>query len=162
MQAGPGLTFQNPSFYRPVTPTLTPNLAYGFTAILPILDGRQRDRRLANARLRADQAALDTDAARLRLRADVARLAATDEGFRQLAALETQNVAIARANARVALAQLELGFITSLDLRQVQLALLDAESRRIDARYQALLAATDLRLRAGDLLPEDAAIAPGE
>ena len=157
--AGTGLGLTNGGLLRPVDLALGPDFRYGITASLPLFDGGERRRLLQNAEIRLRQAELTTEGARVRLRGDLARLTAQAEGFRGLVGLETQNVAVARASARVALRQLELGFITALDLRQVQLALLDAETRRVDARFQLLLAETDLRLRAGTLLPAAEALA---
>jgi len=138
-------------------PGLGTDVRYGVTATLPLFDAGDRRRRVENARLRVRQAELATEDERAFLRADVARLTAAVTRYRQLAALEDQNRAVARANARVALAQLQLGFISPVDLRQVQIALLDAETRYVDAVFQARRAEAELRLLAGDLLPEGGA-----
>ncbi len=73
--------------------------------------------------------------------------------------LETLNAAIARQNVTVATAQFRLGFITALDLRLVQLTLVDTRARRVEALYPARRAEAELRLLAGELLPPEAALA---
>lgn len=151
--AGVGLAADDRGLFPAGDPALGTGLRYGFTATLPLFDAGSRRRRTENARLRVRQAALATADERAFLRADVARLTSAVAGYRQLAALETQNRAVARENVRVALAQFQLGFITPIDLRQVQLALLDAETRLVDAVYQARRAEAELRFLAGDLLP---------
>lgn len=152
--AGVGVLGATDGLFPQALPTSGADLRYGLTATLPIFDGGNRRRRLENAQIRARQAELDIADVHASLRADASQLATAIEGYRALAALEVQNEAIARQNVRVALAQLRLGFITPIDLRQVQLTLLDAEARRIEAVYQASRAEFELRLLAGQLLPE--------
>lgn len=125
------------------------DLRYGVTASLPLFDQDDRARRLEAARIRIAQADLRTDDARREQRYAVARLVSARDGYRALLDLETQNRAVARQNVRVALAQQELGLLSSVDLRQIQLALVAAEQRRIDALYTLLQTEAELRYRAG-------------
>ncbi|HLA63310.1 MAG TPA: TolC family protein [Rhodothermales bacterium] len=159
---GVGLSAAERNFFPRGDPTVGPDFTYGFTASIPIFDGGDRRRRVANAEIRVRQAELAAVDERLNLRAAVARLRAAVVGYRQLANLEAQNRAVARQNVRVALAQFQLGFITPIDLRQVQLALIDAETRRVDAVYLAQRAEAELRLLAGELLPADVSYLGGE
>jgi outer membrane protein TolC len=124
-------------------------VSYGITASIPLFDGGDRRRRMANAEIRVRQAELAVADERASIRAALARVTSAVAGRRQLAALEEQNRAVARENVRVALAQFQLGFITPIDLRQVQVALLDAEVRLVEAVYLALLAEAELRFLAG-------------
>ena len=159
--AGLGLTVFDPGFVPPsFSPAVGPNLRYGLTASLPLFDGGERDRRLQNAEIRLRQAELTTEGEEAFIRGRVARLAALSRGYRALVDLESQNEAIARENVRVALAQLRLGFITPVDLRQVQLTLVDVRRRRVEAVYQARLAEAELRLLSGDLLPAGSVLTP--
>lgn len=159
--AGLGLTgFDRGAFPPALAPSVGPDLRYGLTASLPIFDGGERERRVQNALIRREQAGLVAEGERVFNRARAARLAASARGFRALVELETLNERVARENVRVALAQLRLGFITPVDLRQVQLTLVDVRTRRVEAVYQARLAEAELRLLAGDLLPPGAATAP--
>jgi outer membrane protein TolC len=148
--AGAGLSAFDRGFLPAGDPVFGPEVSYGVTASIPLFDGGDRRRRVANARIRLRQAELATEDERAGLRAEAARLAAAARGYRQLAALEVQNRAIARENVRVALAQFQLGFITPIDLRQVQLALLDAELRLVDAIFLAARAEAELRFIAGE------------
>lgn len=152
-QAGVGVTAFDRGLLPALSPTPGTDIGYGLTVTLPLFDGGERRRRVENARLRARQAALDVEDERAVLRAEVAQQVAAVEQYRQLATLEAQNRQIARQNVRVALAQLQLGFITPIDLRQVQVAFLNAESRFVDAVYQARRAEAELRFLAGGLLP---------
>ncbi|MDT0631160.1 TolC family protein [Rubrivirga sp. S365] len=158
---GVGLTVFDRGFFPPaLAPTVGPDLRYGVTASLPIYDGGERRRRLENARIDLRQAELLTASERLANAARAAGLASTARGFRALADLETLNERVARENVRVALAQLRLGFITPVDLRQIQLTLVDVRTRRVEAVYQARRAEAELRLLAGVLLPPGTAVAP--
>jgi outer membrane protein len=158
--AGVGLTAFERSFFPRDVPAVGPDVTYGLTASIPLFDGGERRRRVRNAQLRVRQAELEAEDERVGLRADAARLSAAVRGYRQLAALEGQNRAVARENVRVALAQFQLGFITPIDLRQVQLAQLDAETRLVDAVYLAERAEAELRLLAGEMLPPDVTVVP--
>ena len=159
--AGLGLTIFDPGFVPPAfSPAVGPDLRYGLTASLPLFDGGERARRVQTAEIRLRQAELTTEGEEAFVRGRVARLAALARGYRALVDLESQNEAIARENVRVALAQLRLGFITPVDLRQVQLTLVDVRRRRVDAVYQARLAEAELRLLAGDLLPAGSVLTP--
>lgn len=159
--AGVGLTIFDPGFLPTAfTPSIGPNVRYGLTASLPLFDGGERDRRVQNAQIGLRQAELTTEGEQAFIRGRVARLAALARGYRALVDLETQNEAIARENVRVALAQLRLGLITPIDLRQVQLTLVDVQRRRVEAVYQARLAEAELRLLAGDLLPAGSVLTP--
>lgn len=152
--AGVGLALFDTGFLPPdLSPTLGPDLRYGVTASLPLFDGGERSRRLDNAQIRLQQAELTTRGERVAARARAAGLAATVRGFRALVELEELNERVARENVRVGLAQLRLGFISPVDLRQIQLTLVDVRRRRVEAIYQARLAEAELRLLAGELLP---------
>ncbi|GBD02369.1 hypothetical protein HRbin18_02110 [bacterium HR18] len=63
--------------------------------------------------------------------------------------LEQENLEAARLNVEVALEQFRLGTITSVELREVQQALLQAEERLVSARYEAKAAEIRLRQLAG-------------
>ena len=159
--AGVGLTVADPGFLPPAfSPGVGPDLRAGLTASLPLFDGGERRRRLENATIRLRQAELDTEGERVANRARAARLAALAEGYRALVGLEAQNEDITRQNVFVALAQFRLGFISAVDLRQVQLTLVSVRQRRAEAVYQARAAEAELRLLAGDLLPDGSVLAP--
>lgn len=149
LTAGAGTSISGPDWIPIYDETKGFDLRYGVTASLPLFDGDDRARRLEAARIRVAQADLRTDDARREQRYAVARLTAAHDGYRALLDLETQNRAVARQNVRVALAQQELGLLSSIDLRQIQLALVAAEQRRIAALYTLLETEAELRYRAG-------------
>ncbi|CAN5495598.1 TolC family protein [soil metagenome] len=137
-----------------------PDFRYGITASLPLFDGFERQRRLRNAEFAIAIADENTRSERLALRTALAQLQITYARSLELVALETQNLEVVRRNVQVALSQFELGFISAIDLRQIQLALVTAEVSLAQTIFQTRLAATELRLLAGELLPPDAALVP--
>lgn len=134
-------------------PTQTGGFSYGLTATFDLFDAGQRRRRIENARLRRAQQAEATEQATT---ATLTALRSTYALYTQslaLVALEAENAEAARQNAAVALERFRLGVSTSLELREVQRALIDAQSRLVAARFEAKAAEVDLLALAGVLLP---------
>lgn len=133
-------------------PTQREGFFYGLTARFDLFAGGNRLRRLENARTRIEQSAWAAE------EATVARLTALRSTYAlyerslTLVELEEENVEAARMNAEVALERFRLGVSTSLELREVQRALIDAESSLVRARFEAKSAEVDLRSLAGVLL----------
>ncbi len=135
-------------------PAQTGGFAYGLTATFDVFDGFERRRRVENARLRRLQQAEATEQTAT---ATLTGLRSTYALYGQslaLVDLEAENVEIAGQNAVVALERFRLGVSTSLELREVQRALIDAQSRLVAARFEAKAAEVDLLALAGLLLPD--------
>ena len=103
LAAGAGLSAFDRGFLPAGDPAFGPELSYGVTASIPLFDGGDRRRRLANAEIRLRQAELASADERTAVRAAAARLAAEARGFRQLADLEAQNRAVIPARLNNAL-----------------------------------------------------------
>lgn len=135
--------------------TRTGGFTYGLGLSFDVFEGFNRRRRLENAGLRvlnAELALTDTETAL------VTRFETTHLRYRNaldLLALEEENRTLAAANVEVALAQFRLGTVSSLELREVQRALTDAESRLVAARYAAKTAEIELLALSGRLLAEE-------
>jgi len=129
-------------------------LSYGLTATFDIFDGFDRSRRLQTSQLRRQQQTLSTDRARTALLAGLESAFALYERSLALIDLEEANVEAARQNAVVALERFRLGASTSIELREVQRALIDAESRLLAARFEAKAAEVDLRALTGQIAVE--------
>ena len=146
------------TFSEITDPLLPPSQAggfsYGLTATFLLFDGNNRRRRVENARLRRQQQAEATEQTTI---ATLTALRSTYTLYTQslaLVALEAENVAVAEQNAAVALERFRLGVSTSLELREVQRALINARSQLVAARFEAKAAEVDLLALAGLLLPE--------
>ncbi len=129
-----------------------PGLSYGLTANIPLFDGFNRRRRRANADLRLRNAELAVAETNIALET---RLENAHQNLRfslELVDLERENVSLAKLNLEVALERFRLGTITSVDLREVQSALTNAEGRFITAQFEAARAQTQLLQISGTLL----------
>ncbi len=135
-------------------PTQAGGLTYGLTATFDFFDANQRRRRLENARVRVEQQQLSTEEALAARLTALRSTYALYENSLALVRLEEENAAAARENAAVALERFRLGVSTSLELREVQRALIDAQSRLVAARFEAKSAEVDLLALAGLLLAE--------
>jgi outer membrane protein TolC len=135
-------------------PAQAGGFSYGLAATFVLFDGANRQRRVQNARLRRMQQAEAAEQART---ATLTALRSTYALYTQslaLVALEAENAAVAEQNAAVALERFRLGVSTSLELREVQRALVSARSQLVAARFEAKVAEVDLLALAGLLLPE--------
>jgi outer membrane protein TolC len=131
--------------------------AYGFTVSYDLFDGLNRRRRINNAEIRMRNARLAIEDVSNELRTDLRNQYEQYTSSLRLLALERSNLGAARENVEVALEQFELGTITSVELRDVQEALVTAEARIISAQFEAKQAEVELLRLAGQLpsgLPE--------
>lgn len=91
-------------------------------------------------------------------KADETNAAATLRAYRnyalglELMELERQNVARANDNIAIALRKFELGSINSVEFREIQLQLIEARNRLLEAEYTARVHEIELRKQAGTLL----------
>jgi outer membrane protein len=120
------------------------DLNYGFTASFTLFDGFNRQRRLQNAAVLERSAGLQIEDIITRVELDVVNWHETYLNRLALIELERENLEITRANLDVALERFRLGTITSVELREVQETLTRAESRLINAAFEAKRAETEL------------------
>ncbi len=126
--------------------------SYGLTASFDLFDGFNRSRRMQNAQLDIQNTQLAIDDTRISIQTELEQAFQAYENSLALIDLEEENAALAQQNVEVALEQFELGTITSVELREVQTALLDANSRLVTARFEAKQAEIDLLHLSGQLL----------
>jgi outer membrane protein TolC len=126
---------------------------YGAAVAFTLFDGFERQRRIENAQVRVRTAEYRRSDAEVRLSAEIT--AAYDRYSNRLAVvdLERENLSAAAANVDVALERFRLGTITSVELREVQEQRIRAESRLLDARFEAKRAETELLRLSGQLTP---------
>ena len=137
-----------------LAPGQTGGLTVGLTASLPIFDAFDRRRRTDNAGLRIQQQTLAAERTRTAFLTGLRSTYALYERSLLLVELEEENAEAARQNVDVALERFRLGASTSVELREVQRALTDAQSRLVRARFEAKQAEIDLRALSGRLLGE--------
>ena len=124
-------------------------MSYGVAVSADLFDGLNRRRRAQNAQIRERNARLAIQELETQLTTALQEEFASFDNRVALIALEEENVEAARANVDVALRQFELGVITPLELREVQEALVQAESRLVDTRFEARVSEAELRRLAG-------------
>jgi outer membrane protein TolC len=124
-------------------------ITYGLVASWDLFDAGDRLRGVEVAELRRRQAQERTQALGFERRAALQVAYADYLASLALVDLEDENAALARENVEVALARFRLGASTSLELREVQRALVEAESRLVAARSAARAAEVDLLALAG-------------
>lgn len=125
---------------------------YGLTLGWTLFDGFNVQRQAENATMTIDIRALEIEQLRAAIESDIQTAYTNFEMNRNLLQLEEDNLAAARRNAEIAAERLRVGTITSIELREIQRDLLEAESRIITARYQTRLAETQLLMLSGRLL----------
>lgn len=128
------------------------DFSYGLSLSFDVFNGFNRRRRLENAAVRIRNAELAAQDVRARLTADLTSAYKNYQNRLTLIELEQQNLEIAQQNVDVALERFRLGEITSVELREVQEQLIQAESRLLTAQFEAKQAETTLFQLSGQLV----------
>ncbi|MBX3103308.1 MAG: TolC family protein [Bacteroidetes bacterium] len=148
--AGPVLNYvNNPASF--VTQNRNLAFTYGLNMSLPLYQGNQLKQQQDIRRLEKNLRTLEAEAQEL---AVYNRLMAAWQGYQlglEQLRLERNVVASARENQDLAEERYRLGRGTQLDLRQAQVALVQAQAAELDARFQVLLFQTELLRLAGTL-----------
>ena len=126
----------------------------GLSLSFDVFDGFERNRRGEEARLRVRGADAALRDAELRVDAEVETHFARYRDELELVALEEENLEIARQNVETALEQFEVGTISSIELREVQEALIQAETRLLEAEFGARAAEAELLRLTGQVEPD--------
>jgi outer membrane protein TolC len=132
----------------------TEGASYGINVRMNLFDGftlRQDWRAAKRSIAKAD---LQYQDARAALEAGFSEAAQAYRASVDQLALETSNVALARENMGIAMQQLRLGTIASLELRAAQEKFVAAETRLVSARFESKRAETELLLLADGLSPK--------
>jgi outer membrane protein TolC len=125
---------------------------YGVTLGFNIFDGFNQRRSLRNSdisRVNTDLRYRDIEQG---IRADLLTIFNAYSNNLRLINLEKQNLQTATENNNIALERYRLGSLSGIDLREVQLSLLEANERLISAHYQTKLAEVSLQLVSGNIM----------
>jgi outer membrane protein TolC len=125
---------------------------YGLRASINIFDGYNQKRRVQNAKINAEIAALQIEDLKNNLLSSLERTYITYENALNLIQLETENYAIAKQNIDIAFDRFKVGIATSYELREVQRNAVAAETRLIEAKFAAKSAEIELIRLSGNLL----------
>jgi len=125
---------------------------YGLRATINIFDGYNQKRRIQNAKINAEIAAIQIEDLKNALLSTLEKTYVTYENSMNLIQLETENYAIARQNIEIAFDRFKVGIATSYELREVQRNAVAAETRLIEAKFAAKSAEIELIRLSGNLL----------
>ena len=125
---------------------------YGIRATINIFDGYNQKRKIQNAKINAEIAALQIEDLKNALLSALEKTFVTYENSMNLIQLETENYTIAKQNIDIAFDRFKVGIATSYELREVQRNAVAAETRLIEAKYAAKAAEIELIRLSGNLL----------
>jgi len=123
----------------------------GLTARLNFFDGFNTNRRIDEAKLNVKTAQLQREELRLRIMSNFNVIYNTYLNSIDLVDLEEENLVNAEETLDIALERFRLGTISSLELRESQRTFLSAESRLIQAQFEAKQSETELLRLSGML-----------
>ncbi|MBW8886433.1 MAG: TolC family protein [Fibrobacteres bacterium] len=129
-------------------------VSYGINVKMNLFDGFTLRDDWRAAKRSIAKADLQYQEARAALEAAFSEAAQAYRASMNQLALETSNVALARENMGIAMQQLRLGTIASLELRAAQEKFVAAETRLVSARFESKRAETELLLLADGLAPK--------
>ncbi|MBL7950587.1 MAG: TolC family protein [Flavobacteriales bacterium] len=125
---------------------------YGARISIPLFRGFQMRSAVEVAKLTREQAAITTQQAELNLEESILNSWNTYTMANQRVLLEEANLTGARMQSDVALESYRIGSLSAVELRDVQLGLVNAEQRLLVARYEAKLAELQLKWLSGKLV----------
>ena len=131
---------------------LTSGMNYGLTMGLNIFDGWNQRRSLRNSSIDVANKELKYQEVEQSVRADLITIYSAYSSYLKLVALEEQNLSTATENLSIALERYRLGNLSGIELREVQLSLLEARESLVSVKYQAKLAEISLLLISGRIM----------
>jgi outer membrane protein len=126
-------------------------LTFGLTARINLFDGFNTSRRVQNAHIDRKNAELAYESDKLRLESEFLANFRSYQNSLELVDLEEENFLNAEETLDIALERFRIGSISSLEFREAQRTLLAAETRLINARFEAKVAETELLSLSGEL-----------
>jgi outer membrane protein len=132
--------------------TYTQGLNAGLTLSVPLFDGGRVNTQAEVARLRAENAALAEQQARLQVERDVRNAFTTWRSQREVMRIQGDAVATAKLNFERTRELFQAGQLTGLQFRQAQLDLANAERQSVVAGFDTKVAELTLLRASGGLL----------
>lgn len=135
-----------------VLSNISSGINYGIGASWNIFNGFDLKRREQNAKIQIELADLQIQSLQQSLEADIRRGYVNYSNGLSLASLEELNLEVARENYDIALERYKVGNSNAIELREAQVALVQAEIRKISAEFNVKLAEIELKRLAGNNL----------
>src|SRR5438552_6806931 len=127
-------------------------LNYGFTATVPLLNNFNTRRLIRQAKWSIGYQNIVYENQRSVTTLSVINAFQNYEQQKKALALEDENILLARENLDIVFQTYKLGAATLLQLKEAQNSLADAETRLIEARYNAKVSETELMRLSGQLV----------
>ncbi|HUU99532.1 MAG TPA: TolC family protein, partial [Bacteroidales bacterium] len=131
---------------------ITSGINYGLTLGLNIFDGFNQQRNLRNSSIEVMNKELRYMEVEQGVKADLITIYNAYSSYLRLVTLEEQNLSTATENLSIALERYRLGNLSGIDLREVQLSLLESRESLLSVKYQAKLAEITLLLISGRIM----------
>lgn len=135
-----------------VLSNISSGINYGIGASWNIFNGFDLKRREQNAQIQIELAELQIQSLQQSLEADIRRGYVNYSNGLSLASLEELNLEVARENYEIALERYKVGNSNAIELREAQVALVQAEIRKISAEFNVKIAEIELKRLAGNNL----------
>ncbi len=138
----------------PVSQKFTKNQGYnyGLSLAVPIMNGMNVNRLVAQSKINLERAKLVYDQQKIIAMVGVRNAYVAYDNYKKALLIEEENLLLAKENVNIALAGFRRGIYTFIELRTAQQSLADAYSRLIAARYNAKVSETELLRLKGSLL----------
>lgn len=133
---------------------VAPGLQLGVSIDIPLFRGFNIGRQVQNAVSRANASELAVQQERTRVDEQVRNAYAAYRQNRRRVQMTADAVRVAEQNVDIALTQMQAGTISQIELRQVQLDLLNARTRHIAAKFETMQAQVELGRLSGRLYEE--------
>jgi len=129
----------------------TKGMYYGLNLSWNIFNGLETRRRIANAKIEAENSRLAYLDAENQILGDLNLLYNNYRNNIIVTLFEKENVEVAEKSLDIALARYKLGSLSGLEFREYQNKYLEAINRRLTALYQAKMSEIGLRLLCGEI-----------
>lgn len=128
--------------------------SYGASASINLFNGLNTRRNIENANIVIENAEYLFKEVELSVNADLLNAYKRYQNSLEIIELEKESLTAAEENVNIVLERLRLGTITPLEFREAQINLFNAQSRLLEAQYEAKTAETDLLRLSGQLIME--------
>lgn len=130
----------------------TNGINYGLTFGLNIFDGMNQRRNIRNSSIEIQNKDLKYREIEQTVKADLLTIYSAYSNYLRLVTLEEQNLQTATENQSIAMERYKLGSLSGIDLREVQMSLLEARESLLSVQYQNKVAEISLLLIAGRIM----------
>lgn len=149
----PDITTTAPNLRPRSLPSTVRTVPYwGFSLSVDIFNRLENRRKIRNAKLDMENAALSYQEAEQQVKADLAQLYNTYENNLQIVSFEEESERVAFDNLDAALEKYKLGTLPGIEFREFQRSYIDAVDRKVSALYQAKISELSLLLISGKIL----------